>query len=487
MPQNCAGGTLATYVPDTNKPWNANRVSHLYKRMGFGATYAEIQAALQLTPTQLVTNLINSAKNAPLLPPPTWYNWTINNYTNPDPNVEKIEQYKEFYFSWLNEMLQTGVREKFALFWHNHFVTQFSEYNCPSYLYDYHKLLQQYAFGNFKDFTKAMGKSAAMLFFLDGRLNRKNGPNENYARELFELFTMGVNIGYTQQDITEASKALTGYTNVTVECGAINFNPAQFDNTIKTVFGIQGNFDFDALHDLIFQERAVEVSQFIAAKFYKNFVHDIPNQDIIDGMALTFRNNNFEIEPMLFELFTSDHFFEADAISVQIKSPVECLIMMIKEGNLPYNDLIIEAAGYLTIDMGQQLFQPIDVSGWSGNRTWINSTAITKRWDALSKFLDYALAVLDKEKFRELAIDVSGNSNNVAIVAKKITDHFIPKGLENIAAYNEATISLQAAVPQFYFDSGQWDLTFQYQGYGVPEQVWNLMKWIIRRPEFQLN
>lgn len=483
MPINCAGGTLASYVPDSNKPWNANRVSHLYKRMGFGATYAEIQAGLQLTPQQLVQNLINDAKNAALLPPPTWFNWTANNYTSPDPNAEKIEQYKEMYFRWLNEMLQTGVREKFALFWHNHFVTQYTEYNCPSYLYEYHKLLQQYAFGNFKDFVKAIGKSAAMLVFLNGSVNRKNRPNENYARELFELFTLGVNVGYTEQDIDEAAKALTGYTDVTVECGAINFKPVDFDNSTKTVFGVQGNFDFDSLHDLIFQERAVEVSQFIASKVYTHFVHYLPNQTIIDGMAQTFRNNNFEIEPMLVELFSSDHFFEDDAISVQIKSPVECLIGMVKEGNLPYDNIIIEAAGYITIDMGQQLFQPIDVAGWSGNRSWINGTTITKRWDALSKFLDYIVAVSNKEKLRDLAIETSGNSTDVALVARKITDHFIPKGLDTSAAYNEATAALKYQVPQNYFDLGLWDLQFQY----VPEQVWNLMKWVIRRPEFQLN
>jgi uncharacterized protein (DUF1800 family) len=455
--------------------------------MGFGATIAEIQAGLQLTPLQLVTNLINDAKNAPLVTAPVWANYTINDYPGPNPNDLKIEHYKEWYFSWLKEMLNTGVREKFALFWHNHFVTQYSEYNCPSYLYQYHKLLQQFAFGNFKDFTKAMGKTPAMLFFLNGNVNTKNRPNKNYARELFELFTLGANVGYTQQDIDEAARALTGYTDITIECGGINFKPSDFDNNPKTILGVTSNFDFDGVHDLIFQERAVEVSQFIASKFYKQFVHAIPNEDIIDGMALTFRNNNFEIEPMLVELFTSDHFFEADAISVQIKSPVECFITMIKEGELPYNDLIIEAAGYLTIDMGQQLFQPIDVSGWNGNRTWINSTSITKRWDASSKFLDYVVGVLDKEKLRELAINTSGNTTDIAVVARKITDHFIPKGLETQAAYDEATTALKHLVPQNYFDLGLWNLQFQYQGYGVPEQVWNLMKWIIRRPEYQLT
>jgi uncharacterized protein (DUF1800 family) len=481
MAQNCAGGTLAAYVPDSNKPWNSLRVAHLYKRLGFGASYDEIQAGLLLTPGQLVDNLINDAKAAPLPTPPAWYNWNVTDYA--DFNNESIDHYKEWYFKWMSDMLVTSVRENFALFWHNHFVTKFVDYRCPSYMYEYHKLLQTHAFGNFKDFLKAMGKTPAMLFFLDGRLNYKNRPNENYARELFELFTMGVNNGYTQQDITEAAKALTGYTSLSVQCGTVMFDSGQFNNTTKTIFGQQGNFDFDGVHDLIFQERATEVSQYICSKIYTHFVHALPNQTIIDGMAQTFRNNNFEIEPVLLELFKSDHFYEDDAMDVVIKSPVDFLITTIKEGNFPYDNLIIELAGYLTIDMGQQLFNPIDVSGWSGNRSWINSTTITKRWDTLSQYFGYVLTQLDKEKFRELAVDVSNNSSDVAVVARKITDHFIPKGLENAADYNQATIALKATVPQNYFDLGLWNLTFQY----VPEQVYYLLLWIVRRPEFQMK
>lgn len=481
MPQNCAGGTLAAFVPGSGKPWNALRVAHLYKRLGFGASYNEIQAGLQSTPSQLVDALITAAKNAPLPAPPSWYNWDSTHYT--DFPAESIEQYKEWYFRWLTDMLSTSVREKAALFWHNHFVTRFVDYRCPRYLYEYHRLLQQHAFGNFKTFLKEIAKTPAMLVFLDGRLNKKTKPNENYARELFELFTLGANTGYTQEDITEASRALTGWTDMTVECGTIGFKPADFDNTPKTIFGQTANFDFDSVHDLIFQARAVEVSQFIASKIYTHFVHPIPNQTIIDGLAQTFRDNNFELEPVFLQLFKSDHFYEEEVISVNIKSPVEFLLMLVKEGNLPYDDTIIGLAGYLTVDMGQQLFNPIDVSGWNGNRTWINSTAIAARWKALSDYLGYALINLDKEKFRQLAVDVSGNSSDVALVARKITDHFIPKGLEHASAYNEATISLKWQVPDFYFSApGLWNLNFQF----VPEQVYNLLRWIIRRPEFQL-
>lgn len=480
MAQNCAGGTLAAYVPDLNKPWNAQRVAHLYKRIGFGSNYNTIQDGLLLPPSQLVDDLIDAAKIAPLPAAPSWYNWSESSYS--DFNTQSITQYLEWYVQWLNNMLTTGVRDKAALFWHNHFVTRVVDYRCPSYLYEYHKLLQTYPFGNFVVFLKEISKSPAMLTFLDGIKNRKNRPNENYSRELFELFTMGVNNGYTQQDITEAARALTGYTSISEPCAPITFDPSQYDSGSKTIFGQTANFDFDGVHDVIFQQRATEVSQYIATKIYTQFVHPLPMQSIIDGMALTFRSNNFEIEPVMKELFKSEHFFEDEVMGVQIKSPVECLLMLVKEGNLPYDQTILELAGYITIDMGQQLFNPIDVSGWNGNRAWINSTAITKRWETLSLYLDYVIVNLDKEKFRELAIDVSNNSNDVAVVAQKITDHFIPKGLETQAGYDEATVALKYQVPQNYFDLGIWNLQFQY----VPEQVWNLLKWVIRRPEFQL-
>lgn len=480
MSDNCAGGTLAPYVPSVGKPWNSLRVAHLYKRMAFGANYAQIQAGLLMTPGQLVDKIISDSKAAPLPTPPTWYNWTASNYS--DFNNQSVSQYVEWYLQWIKEMLTVGAREKFALFWHNHFVTRYLDYLCPSYMYEYHKLLQLHAFGDFKVFLKEMGKSSAMLTFLDARHNVKGHPNENYARELMELFTMGVNNGYTQQDITEAARAFTGWVTISENCAAISFDITKFDADPKTIFGQTGNFTFDDVHDLIFQERALQVSKFICSKIYTQFAHPIPNDTIIDGMAQTFRNNNFLIEPVLLELFKSDHFFEDDAISVIIKSPIDLFVSALTESALPYDNLLITNTAYVTSDMGQQLFSPIDVSGWNGNRAWINSTSITKRWDILGNYFGYVLTQLDRESLRQLAIDISGNSKDVAVVAQKITDFFIPKGLEKAADYTQATIALKASVPQNYFDNGWWDLQFQY----VPEQVYNLMLWIVRRPEFQL-
>lgn len=480
MADNCAGGTLAAYVPNTSKPWNSLRVAHLYKRLGFGASYAERQAGLALTPSQLVDNLIDGAITAPLATQPAWHNWTFSNYS--DFATQQYQQYAEWYVVSINEMLNKSVREKMVLFWQNHLVTRIMDYMCTSYMYDYHKLLQTHALGNFKTLLKEVGKSNAMLFFLDGRLNYNILPNENYARELLELFTLGVNNGYTQQDITEAARALTGWVGITEQCSPITFNPSFFDSGTKTIFGQTANFDFDSVHDLIFQQRPVEVSKFICTKLYKHFVHPIPNEEIINGLAQTFRDSNWEIAPVLRQLFKSDHFYEDDAISSSIKSPMDVLVGTLKESTFPYDQTILQAISYLTMDMGQALFNPIDVSGWNGNRSWIDSTAITKRWKMLDDFFGYIGVYLDKEMIRQFAIDISGNSSDVAVVARKITDHFIPKGLETAAAYNQATTALKATVPENYFTFGQWNLQFQY----VPEQVYFLMKWIIRRPEFQL-
>jgi uncharacterized protein (DUF1800 family) len=180
--------------------------------------------------------------------------------------------------------------EKLALFWHNHFVTRNEDYGCPSYLYQYHKLLQQYALGNFKTFVKEIGKTPAMLVFLNGVQNTRFNPNENYARELYELFTLGRDNGYTQQDIVQTAKALTGWNSLENNqyCGRINFFPALHDPAQKTIFGKTNTYNYDTLHDLLFAERAVQISEYICGKLYRYFVSPQVDEVIVSELATIF-------------------------------------------------------------------------------------------------------------------------------------------------------------------------------------------------------
>jgi uncharacterized protein (DUF1800 family) len=476
---NCAAGTLAPYAPSGAMPWNKQRVLHLYRRMGFGASLAEVADALQREPGELIDSIIDQALALPPSPEPEWANWTVNDYENfPD---EAVQIYFEWAYGWIEEMLANGFREKLALFWSNHFVTKFDAYLCPSYLYAYHRLLQEQALGNFKDFTIEMGKNPAMLVFLNGVQNTRFQPNENYARELFELFTLGRDNGYTQQDIVEAARALTGWNNALTYCAPIGYVPLLHDPGPKTIFGQTGNWDYDGLHELLFAERAGLIADHVCRKIYRAFVQPEIDEDIVAGMAETFLTNNFELAPVFRQLFKSEHFFDEHVIGTQIKSPLEHFLGFIREGGFPYNDDVITVTAFLAYDLGQQLYSPPDVAGWPGNRAWITSSTLTGRWQGADFYL-FFLFENAPAQLVQLAKELSGNSSDPAEVTHAIVDHFLPNGLDTAEAYEQATMIFKWEVPQNYFDQNLWDLDWDI----AYIQVLFLLRHIARTPEFQL-
>lgn len=477
---NCATGTLDPYVPSPEKPWNSIRVQHLYRRMGFGATPAMVEQALSMDPLTVVDNIMMDALNLPLSPTPEWADWTTNDYDDFFP--QRQEQFVEWVVQWMSEMIDFGFREKLALFWHNHFVTRFESYECPSYMYKYHKVLQENALGNFKDFVKSIGQTPAMLFFLNGLQNTNVSPNENYARELYELFTLGQDNGYTQEDITETARALTGWNGLIEFCGPVGFRFDLFDTGEKTIFGQTGNWGYDDVHDILFEQRTQEIAQFVCTKIYKHFVHPEPAPEIIDAMAATFVENEFELAPVLDQLFKSEHFFDEYIIGTQVKSPVDFYINFLKEANLPFDTQILEAITYYTFLMGQELFSPVDVAGWPGNRSWINNNTLTGRWQTID-FLIFFMYENAPAVLVDFAKFLSNDSNDPVVVTQSIVDHFIGNGLNSVVAYDRATDVFKWEVPQNYYDQELWDLDWDT----VPAQVALLLQHIARIPEFQLH
>ncbi len=482
-PVDCVIGTLAPYVPNANAPWDKRRVMHLYRRMGFGASPAEVNAALVQNPSQLIDNLINSAIALPLPAEPEWAYWDISRYQNQEQAVEQIFAWSR---QWLLDMIHHGFREKLALFWHNHFVTRQEDYGCPSYLYQYHKLLQEHAFGNFKTFVKEIGKTPAMLVFLNGVQNTRFNPNENYARELYELFTLGRDNGYTQADIVQTARALTGWNSLENNqyCGKISFLATLHDPGSKTIFSKTANYNFDTLHDLLFAERAVQISEYICGKIYKHFVSPDIDAAIVSELATIFRNNNFEIAPVLRTLFKSEHFFDDAIIGVAVKSPLELELNFIREGGfqIEWDEESLNGLIYLASQLGQNLFNPIDVAGWQGNRTWVNSNTLTGRWQVL-RYIIFILYENYPSQFVQFARDLSNNSNDGALVTELIINHFLANGLQTQDEYNRAFIAFQAEIPAHYFYDGSWNLSWET----APAQVALLLDHLIRKPEFQLS
>jgi uncharacterized protein (DUF1800 family) len=477
---NCATGTLAPYAPSGQAPWNKQRAIHLLRRMGFGGTPAQIEAALEQDPGTLVDTIIDNAIALPPSDPPVWGDWAYSDYT--DFGVQQSEQIIEQIQAWVQNMMNDGFREKMTLFWHNHFVTKFEVYNCPSWMNDYYRMLQKNALGNFKTFTVEVGKSPAMLVFLNGVQNTVIEPNENYARELYELFTLGQDNGYTQEDIVQTARALTGWNGFTELCAPIGFLPFTHDNGIKTIFGQTGNWGYQDVHDILFLERAEQIANYICGKLYQAFVHPDIEAEIVSGLAQTFLDNNFEIAPVLRQLFKSEHFFDAYNIGTIVKSPIDAILNYIREGNFTYNVESLTLAGYFADDLAQTLFNPPDVAGWPGNRAWIDSNTLTGRWQAID-YYTYVAYQFSPDELVQLAKTLSGNSSDAEEVTYAIVDHFIPNGLNQAEAYDRAITVFKWEIPQNYFDDGSWNLDWAE----VPIQMAFLLQYVAHLPEFQLG
>ncbi len=471
--------TLSEYIPSASSPWNKKRVLHVLKRLQFGANHSEIATLENLNPTQYIDQLIDGAIAAPMPPIPDWINIVPPPSTAVDEDVlqyfnDNYNRYIQYQTDWVDLMKTESFREKMVLFWHNHFVTEIGKYEHAPLAYRYITTLRTHALGNFKDFVHAIGLDDAMLFYLDGVENRVGSPNENYARELLELFTMGIG-NYTEDDIQEIARALTGNWFHYFELRTY-FTQYLHDTGEKTFFGRTGNFNYDDTIDVIFEERANEIAQFICTKLYKFFVHDVPNQTIVDGMAQTFLSNNFEIEPVLRELLKSEHFFDSEVLGSKIKSPVDYLIGMQKETGEDVSGAIQGAQPWWLFQLGQFLLSPVNVAGWPGYRTWISTTTLPERWDMTLANIyyednDYSIDV------RAIANAMS-NPNNAAQLAADLAEYLISVDLPQ-QDLDELESILLAGMPYY-----EWNINLSDNA--IIWRLKNFLAHLRQLPEYQL-
>ncbi|MEM6771497.1 MAG: DUF1800 domain-containing protein [Bacteroidota bacterium] len=477
---NCATTGLEAYVPSAEIPWDTARVQHLFRRIGFGARPDEIAQALEAGPTATVNRLLDEAMARPQRETPEWAYWNYDQFQAAEQDI--FEAYIDWTKGYVQEAIDYGVREKLSLFWQNHFVTKFETHSCASYHYQYLKVIEDYAFGDFKVFVRDITTTPAMLFFLNGFENTRQNPNENYARELFELFTLGEDNGYTQEDIVEASRALTGWNGWTSYCGGVTWAPWGFDPTNKTIFGQTGPYNYGQLIDVLFEQRAALIANFICGKLYKFYVNKAMNEDVVAGMAQTFLDNNFQIMPVLRELFASAHFFDDANVGVLMKSPMELMVSFLRQGDFGSFENMMNWGVWGMANMGQLLGEPPDVAGWQGDRAWIDSNRITLRWEFVDGFA-WAVHNESEETYPAFARALTDDSNSPEMIARAVVDYFVPRGFVTEEAYELATDVLKWDVPENYYETGEWNL---YWG-SASWQVTVLLRHIGRMPEFQLN
>lgn len=302
---------------------------------------------------------------------------------------------------WLKRAVesQRPLQEKLALFWHGHFANQNSVVENSYIMYRQNQLFREHAAGNFGALLFGIVHDPAMIRYLDNNKNVKGDPNENLAREIMELFAMGVDQGYTEKDIVQAARALTGYT-YDHQTGGFRFAYTKHDTEDKTIFGQTGNWTGDDVVRLIFEQPAT--ARYISKKLFEYFAFIDPNPETIDRLASVLRARNYELDPLLKNLFLSEEFYRPRAMATQIKSPVQLVVGALRDLGVK------EVASYNAIDtaiqqMGQQLFEPPDVKGWRYGRSWISSNRLFVRYNAVA---DLIKAVPQSDKKRGSGLDV---------------------------------------------------------------------------------
>jgi uncharacterized protein (DUF1800 family) len=363
-------GMLDPYVPSPTKPWNKVLVTHLLNRTMFGASTEDVNYVLTLTPSEAVDLLFQQQQ----LPeaPGTWV--TEPPDFNNAFNAQRMAQLRTW---WLRLMYEQpiSIREKMTLFWHNHFVSESTTVIIPQHMYYQNQLFRTNCSGNFKELTKLITRNPAMLIYLDGRYNVVGNPNENYARELCELFTLGIG-NYTETDVREAARALTGWI-----LSGLNsvFVPSRHDYGSKTFLGQTGNFDdFDVIN-IIFQQNIAAV--FIIKKLYRFFINQKDDMTyampVINELANLLRSNNYELTPVLKTLLKSQLFYSDNTISSLIKSPLEMMMGLIKMFDIYLDPSTINTKLNYVVSQGssagQYILEPPNVQGWLGYRAWLST------------------------------------------------------------------------------------------------------------------
>ncbi|HEY0732994.1 MAG TPA: DUF1800 domain-containing protein, partial [Chitinophagaceae bacterium] len=272
---------------------------------------------------------------------------------------------------WMHEMVNTSaqLREKMAFFWHGHFACRNLNVFYQQGLLD---IIRRNALGNFGTMLKEVSRSAAMLNFLNNQQNRKDHPNENFAREVMELFTLGRG-HYSENDIKDAARAFTGW-GANIQ-GEFVFRKFQHDFGTKTVLGRTGNFDGEEVLDILLEEK--QTAKYLSQKIYKFFVNENLDKEKADWLADRFYKNGYDIAKLLEDIFTSDWFYDEKNIGSKIKSPVELLVGI--QRMLPMKLENEEALMVLQRVLGQLLFYPPNVAGWPGGKSWIDSSSLMMR------------------------------------------------------------------------------------------------------------
>jgi uncharacterized protein (DUF1800 family) len=362
------------YKPIADDPWDLAKVAHLHRRAGFGATWAELVRDREAGPEASVERLLHAPR------PAAEASEAIDALRQTARSSQNLDLLK---VCWLNRIIHgpDPLREKLTLFWHGHFATGFKKVESVVLMDGQNEALRHHALGHFPALLEAIIADPAMLVWLDGGDSKKEKPNENFAREFLELFTLGTG-HYSERDMREAARAFTGWARkdeARRTDPTFTFDAARVDDGTKTFLGKTGRWKAADIVRITLGRP--EAAVFLARKLYRYFVSEAgdPGDELIESLAGEVRRHNFAIGPIIAVILRSRHFYSADVRWQRIKSPVEFSAGLLRTLEVPrsaINPLAIVAA---CDAQGQELFNPPNVAGWAGGTAWLNSGTLLAR------------------------------------------------------------------------------------------------------------
>ncbi len=398
------------------------RMRHLFDRAGFGATPAGIAEAAQSPVRKVVRSLFKQSEDyTPFTvidpeeysPKKQLKNMAQNGMLDRDSLKARIKENAELVrdlnVTWLDQMAsgKGALREKMALFWHGHFACRAQGRN-GLVMQQYANVIRQHALGKFSDLLTAVSKTPAMLQFLNAQQNKKNAPNENFAREVMELFTLGRG-NYTEHDIKEAARAFTGWGfNIN---GEFAFRRQAHDTGEKEVFGKKGPFTGDDILVMLVDNK--QTARYITGKIYRYFVNEQEDKQRVDTLADAFYRSGYDISQLMETIFTADWFYDQANVGAHIKSPVELLAGMRRTLGVQFDQP--QPQVFVQRTLGQTLFYPPNVAGWPGGKNWIDSSSLLFRM----KLPDYVLKAAEVNIRAKDEADV-----NAELLAKRGKNQF---------------------------------------------------------------
>lgn len=362
------------FSPDADRPWDRRWAEHLFRRATFGAGERQVREALNGTPRAVVHQLVHESSEPPELQ---------QTFRDLRSAALASTSSRELSAWWLYRMVDSPaqLREKMTLFWHGHFATGADKVQEPRLMYRQNELFRTNALGRFSDLVHGISKDPAMLIYLDSVTNRKAHPNENYAREVMELFCLGEG-HYTEKDVQELARTFTGWE---IRNDRFRFNRYQHDFAEKTVLGRTGEFGGEEGLDIILARD--DCPRFIVGKLMKFFLFDEPDPpaELIEPLARDFKQSGYEIAPLMERMLGSNLFFSEFSFARKIRSPLEFVLGILRGLESRANEYAVRDE----LDHLEQMpFYPPNVKGWDGGRTWINSSTLLARANLVRKIVD---------------------------------------------------------------------------------------------------